>query len=265
MIRILRPLLLCVLLAALAACTPSGMATGKRAGSSPAETILVLGASGHTGQYVIRQLAAEGRSFRALTSNVEKAREKVGADYPWVQGDVRDPATLEPLFAGVTTIISALGATEFKGPNGPEFVDYEGVRNVVDIAKRSKVRQIVLMSAAGVTVKDHPLNRMGNVMVWKLKGEDYLRNSGIPYTIVRPGGLRDTEAGTTGILFTQGDNVIGFASPQSQTSRGELAAIFIAALDDPDARFKTIEAFNEPKAAPGNWRTGFRDMVTDAR
>ncbi len=259
----LRTLLLGLLLAALTACTSGTPATGGRAGSSADDVILVFGASGRTGQYIIRQLAAEGRNFKAVTSNAERARDKLGATYPWVQADVRDSAALAPLFAGATTVISSLGATEFKGPNGPEFVDYQGVRNVVDAARQAKVRQVVLISAAGVTVADHPLNRMGGVMTWKLKGEDHLRASGLPYTILRPGGLKDTDAGTVGILFRQGDQV-AYNSPLSITSRGELAAVAIGALDEVAARFKTLEIFNDASAPSGNWRTALGTFPVDA-
>ena len=261
---ILRPVLLTGLLVLLSACTSGNVATSPRAGSSSDEVILVFGASGRTGRYIIRQLAAEGRSFRAVTSNVERARSQVGAEYPWVQGDVRDPQSLQPLFASATTVISALGATEFKGPNGPEFVDFQGVKNIVDIAKRNKIRGVVMISAAGVTVADHPLNRMGNVMVWKLKGEDALRASGLAYTILRPGGLKDTNAGELGIIFRQGDKV-AYNSTESVTSRGELAAICIAALDEPAARFKTLEVFNGPAAPAGKWRTEFAQFPVDPR
>jgi uncharacterized protein YbjT (DUF2867 family) len=259
----LRRVLLGCLLATLAACT-TGAEIANRAGTSTDEVILVFGASGRTGQYIIRQLAAEGRIYRAVTSNVERARAKVGENYPWVQADVRDPASLAPLFAGATTVISALGATEFKGPNGPEFVDYEGVRNVVDVARANNIRQVVLISAAGVTVADHPLNRMGGVMTWKLKGEDYLRSSGIAYTILRPGGLKDTEAGTVGVTLLKGDRV-PYNDRRSITSRGELAAVAIGALDDPAARFKTVEIFNDSDARPGNWRSLFAGVPADPR
>ena len=261
---LLRSFLLAGLLAWLTACTSGTVVKTPPAGSSSDELILVFGASGRTGAYIIRQLAAEGRSFRAVTSNVERARSKVGAEFPWVQGDVRDPQSIAPLFVGATTVISALGATEFKGPNGPEFVDYQGVKNIVDAAKRNEVRAIVMISAAGVTVPDHPLNRMGNVMTWKLKGEDYLRASGLPYTILRPGGLKDTNAGLMGITFRQGDKV-PYNAKESVTSRGELAAICIAALDDPAAQFKTLEVFNDPTAPPGNWRTEWAKFPVDPR
>lgn len=67
-------------------------------------------------------------------------------------------------------------------------IDWIGQKKQIDIAKESGVDHIVLISSMGVTQKDHPLNRLGNILVWKKRSEDYLIASGIPYTIIHPGG-----------------------------------------------------------------------------
>jgi uncharacterized protein YbjT (DUF2867 family) len=222
-------------------CT-SGPSNQSAAGG--AERILVLGASGRSGRYIIAELAKDGRNFIAATSNVERARENAGADYNWIEVDVRDPASVRAAMTDVTHVISALGATSFEGENGPEFVDYMGVRNVVDAALEADVRRMVLISASGVTNRDHPLNKLGNVMVWKLKGEDHLRDSGLPYTIIRPGGLLDKDAGQFRIVLRQGDD-LPYTSKLSVTTRGDLALLCLAALDAEEFRNVTLEAFND--------------------
>jgi uncharacterized protein YbjT (DUF2867 family) len=227
------------------------------------EKIVVFGASGRSGRYIIRELAADGRTFVGVTSNSARARENVPGDYEWVEADVRDPAAVAAALRGATAVISALGATQFKGPNGPEFVDWEGVRNVVDAAKAAGVAQMVLISASGVTNPDHPLNKMGNVMTWKLKGEDYLRASGVPYTVIRPGGLTDTEPYQHAIVFRQGDN-LPYGTKLSVTSRGDVARMCIAAIDDPAARNKTLEAFTDASLPYSTaWADGFAGLLSD--
>ncbi len=145
---------------------------------------------------------------------------------------------------GVTGIISALGATTFKGDNSPEFVDYAGVRNVVDAALDAGVQKMVLISASGVTNPDHPLNKLANVMVWKLKGEDHLRASGLSYAIIRPGGLLNAEPGKYRITLRQGDD-LPYTSKLSVTTRGDLALLAIAALDLQSPDQVTFEAFDD--------------------
>jgi uncharacterized protein YbjT (DUF2867 family) len=228
------------------------------------ERIVVFGASGKSGRYILRELQEQGRNFVAVTSNIKRARENVSADYQWVQADVRDPAQVQSALQDATQVISALGATQFKGDNSPEFVDFQGVANVVDGAVAVGAQQMVLISASGVTTDNHPLNKLGNVMDWKLKGENYLRASGLPYTIIRPGGLLDRDAGEFLVVFRQGDD-LPYTSKLSVTTRGDLALICIAALDIPAARNKTFEVFDDrttPAEQP-DWDAEFAALVAD--
>ncbi|CAA3024484.1 Hypothetical predicted protein [Olea europaea subsp. europaea] len=75
-------------------------------------------------------------------------------------------------------------------------------------------------------------------------GEDVLRESGVPYTIVRPCALTEEPAGAE-LIFDQGDNITG------KISREEVARICVAALESPYVCDKTFEVksvipFSEP-------------------
>ena len=101
---------------------------------------------------------------------------------------------------------------------------------------------------------------MDNIMHWKLKGEDALRASGVPYTIVRPGGLTDEAGGTLGALIAQGDDQgIG------QSNRIDVARICVRALTDPAARnvtFEVVKDESQPVVPPdGDVFTGLQADV----
>ncbi|KAF9590806.1 hypothetical protein IFM89_038398 [Coptis chinensis] len=66
------------------------------------------------------------------------------------------------------------------------------------------------------------------------QGEDVIRDSGIPYTIIRPCALTEEPAGAD-LIFEQGDNITG------KISREEVARICVAALESPYALNKTFE------------------------
>ncbi|MEH6548854.1 MAG: SDR family oxidoreductase [Pseudomonadales bacterium] len=221
--------------------------------------ILVVGASGRSGVYIIKALEQQARAFRPMTSNIERAKGKVPGDYNWVQADVRDMATLQAAMDGVTYVISVLGATKFEGPDGPEFVDWQGTRNIVDAAKKAGVKHIVIVSAAGVSQPNNAMNKYGNVMVWKFKGENYLRAGGIPYTIIRPGGLESEDSTGKGIAMMQGDTLPNHGG----FSRADLASMLLAAVGNPDAYQKTFEPIYEDEAAADAWRTEFGALLTD--
>ncbi|CAI9260669.1 unnamed protein product [Lactuca saligna] len=107
--------------------------------------------------------------------------------------------------------------------------------------------RLVHVGSAGVTRPERPgldlskqppavrLNKeLGSILTFKLKGEDLIRESGIPYTIVRPCALTEEPAGAD-LIFDQGDNITG------KISREEVARICVAALESPYACDKTFE------------------------
>ncbi|CAN1847397.1 Protein HIGH CHLOROPHYLL FLUORESCENCE PHENOTYPE 173, chloroplastic, partial [Linum perenne] len=117
--------------------------------------------------------------------------------------------------------------------------------------------RFVHVGSAGVTRPDRPgldltkqppavrLNKeLDFILTFKLKGEDVIRESGVPYAIVRPCALTEEPAGAD-LIFEQGDNITG------KISREEVARICIAALESPYACDKTFEVksvipFSEP-------------------
>ena len=252
------------LAASLTAIAPAN-AMGERDAAEQKGTVLVAGASGKTGSHVMEQLEAQGYSARGMSRNVERAAENVPGDYEWVQGDAKDPSTLTAAMEGADYVISTIGAgpPDANGPNAPEFVDYGGVKNLVDAASAAGVKHFVLMSSQGATddSPENPLNKMfNNVLVWKLKGEDHLRASGLNYTIVRASALEGAknEPGTVGLLFDQGDDTTGVIH------RADAATVMIAALTDSGANKKTFELFNDESAPADNWRDGgFAALAAD--
>jgi uncharacterized protein YbjT (DUF2867 family) len=224
--------------------------------------VLVAGASGRTGRFIVAQLVDAGYDVRAMTRNIERAKEKTGEDYNWVEGDVRDMDSLRAALDGINKVVCAIGSipSEKDTTNYPEFLEYGGVKNLVDAAKEEGVTHFSLMSSAGVTHEDHMLNRLANkVLLWKMKGEDYLRSSALSYTVVRPGGLRDHPHGEYGIYFDQGDLELG-----GQISRHDVAAVLVASLSNPDAAGKTFEAFNYLANKNDRWKDeGFAVLTLD--
>ncbi|KAG5562021.1 hypothetical protein RHGRI_004905 [Rhododendron griersonianum] len=139
---------------------------------------------------------------------------------------------------------------EYDGKLNPTFV--EGAFQLPVSSIRSYIKdpitpRFVHVGSAGVTRTERPgldlskqppavrLNKeLGFILTFKLKGEDLIRESGIPYTIVRPCALTEEPAGAD-LIFDQGDNITG------KISREEVARICVAALESPYACDKTFE------------------------
>lgn len=231
-------------------------------GDGPA-LVLVTGATGGTGREVVNQALAAGYAVRALVRDEAKARALFGERVSYIALDVRDSAAIPAAVAGVDYVISTLGSNARSDPtNTPELIDYGAVKALAESAQAAGVKQFVLLSSMGVTDPNHMLNKiLDNVLLWKKRGEDALRATGMPYTIVRPGGLRDGEkGGSGGLTVLQGD-------PQQlgQVTRGDVAAILVQALANDAALFRTFEVISDPNGSPPDWNTFFDGLEPDVR
>jgi len=224
------------------------------------DLVVVVGGSGKTGIEVVKQLTAkEQYELRATTRNVGRAKANIGDDIDWVYADVKDVSSLRSAIDGADYVISAIGAGAPGGENGPKHIDYQGVVNLVDICQELGVKQFVLTSAIGVGDVDHFLNVLfGNVQVWKWLGEDYIHDSGLPYTIVRPGGLSDGPAGHAGIKLAAKGALHGGEIP-----RADVAQVLIESIGNPNAIKKTIEIISDEATEVDLWKADFASIKVD--
>ncbi len=228
------------------------------------ELVLVAGATGRTGKQAVLQLAAHGYKVRALVRDEGKATK---AEFPTgvtvVKGDVRDIESLKAGMKGVKFVISAIGAGGGPNPapgNGAEDIDNQGVANLAQVARAAKVRHMVLVSSASTThYADYPVPFMRPILAAKFKGEAALRASGVPYTIVRPGGLLDEAGGKVAVEFMQGDKASG------RIPRADVATVCIEALGRKSALGKTLEIVSGKAAWPNNWDKDFVALAADPK
>ncbi len=221
------------------------------------KTILVAGATGETGRIIVRKLLDLGVIPIALVRDITQARKILGDQPRFFEGDVRDYETLLPAMAGVDIVISAIGTRTPVGKNCPKRVDYQGVANLVKAACQADVPRFVLISSVAVTHPDHPLNRFGRVLDWKLEGEEALRNSKLAYTIVRPGGLKNTQGGKRVLKFDQGDRILGMIS------RADVAETCLQALNHPQSQCATFEVIETPQDGHPDWSALFPLLKSD--
>ncbi len=202
--------------------------------------MLVIGGTRGTGLEIVRLLRARGDDVVALVRPESDASgpEALGARI--ARGDALNQADL---FAALSTgsyraVVSTLGARSLDGPR-PEF---DGTRNAVDAARMADVRRFVLITVIGAGDSRDAAPAMSryvlrNVTPEKTKAEDYLKTSGLDYTIIRPGGLLNKEP--QGKAYLTEDT-----RAMSWIRRADLAALTVQALDDPRAIGKTYHAFD---------------------
>ena len=148
--------------------------------------ILIVGASGRLGSAVAQHLLEEGKPVRVMTrtpSNLIHLKQQ-GAEV--VSGDLRNPASLISACQGVEQVLAAAHALVGKGDNNPHTVDEEGNRHLIDAARAASVKHFVFISVQGASA-DAPLE----FFRIKYHAEEYLRASGLSFTIIRPSSFMD--------------------------------------------------------------------------
>lgn len=132
--------------------------------------ILVTGATGRIGAFLVRALTAAGAGVRALvherTAGLDPACERA-------YGDLDVPASLDAVFAGVERVF-LLCKERARSPAQE--------RNALEAAQRAGVKHVVKLSAWGADQADFPLP----VVRRHAQGEAMLMASGLAYTILRP-------------------------------------------------------------------------------
>ena len=183
-----------------------------------APVILIVGASGKLGGDVARRLLALGIPVRAISRDPKRldALRDLGAEV--MQGDLTDPASLARACRGVEKVLAAAHAFTGAGGNSMERVDGAGNRALIDAARAAGVSHFVFTSACSGPDDSVDFFRV------KYGVEQYLRASGLPFTILRPGAFMEDHAERVGRpLMEKGWTVV--------FGRGEGLANYVAAGD----------------------------------
>ncbi|MBX9255104.1 SDR family oxidoreductase [Desmonostoc muscorum CCALA 125] len=203
----------------------------------------VAGATGETGRRIVQELVARNIPVIALVRDIEKARGILSPEAELVVGDVLQPETLTAALGDSTVVLVATGAKPSFDPTGPYKVDFEGTKNLVDAAKAKGIEHFVFVSSLCTSLLFHPLNLFWLILVWKKQAEEYIQKSGLTYTIVRPGGLKN-EDNTDSIVMQGADTLFEGSLP-----RQKVAQVCVEALSEPAARNKVVEIVAKPEAA----------------
>lgn len=224
---------------------------------------LVVGATGQVGRLCVAQLLEQNKPVRALVRNIEKAKQVFGdadllgnSNLQIIVADLSEyqeqTSVLEQAVQGCDCIISVSGALRFSklmdflpwrlmnpdvsawaDRSHPYYCNYQAHCLLIDLAKQYKVKCFVRLT--GGTVGFSAFNPFVILMSSLLSmttryhflTENYLRESNVPYMIVRPGGLMNghRDPSTT---FVQVDPTCRIPPP-SYVHRADVAALCVAA------------------------------------
>jgi putative NADH-flavin reductase len=202
------------------------------------QNVLVLGASGATGRWVVQMAAERGHHITALVRSKENIEKRDGLEI--IQGDVMDAATLERVMEGKDAVLSCLGIGRKSASNpwspltSPTDFSATSAQSIVTAMKKHGVGRLIAISAAGagdsrekVDSITRLLFRTSNLAITLRDSEnmeEVYRNSGLDSLAVRPARLVNGEP-------TNRARIVERCGISSKIARSDVAGWMLDALE----------------------------------
>jgi uncharacterized protein YbjT (DUF2867 family) len=192
--------------------------------------VAVIGGHGKVALRLLGLLSDRGDRARGLIRNPDQAADVEATGATAVGADIEnlDADAIGRSIAGVDAVVFAAGAGAGSGPARKRTVDYDGAVKLIEAARLNDVSRYLIVSAIGV---NHPENWSDDMRPYyeaKAGADRELTNSGLDYTIVRPGGLTD-DAGT-GLVDVAAELPV---ERYGMIPRDDVATTLLACLDEP--------------------------------
>lgn len=248
---------------------------------APGDKVLVIGGTGGVGQLVTKKLAAAGFQVTISSRDVDRGADTIADDsirvvpLDLVQGTEAD---VQRALQGQEAIVISVGTTAFpslKWANGntPEAIDRDAVCRIAKICKEADLKKVVLLTSVGVDrTGEMPFAFLNlfKVLDCKKAGEQAIIDSGVDYSIVRPGRLvggpytnpdiakllQVPGGAENGVNLARGDALLG------DCSRDACAEAVMQCLKNTasaNADFSVISN-DEPALTSDQWTNAFNSM-----
>lgn len=146
--------------------------------------VLVAGATGYLGRFVTGELKSRGHFVRALARSPHKLDDVRDQLDEVVRGEVTSPESVAGVCNDIDVVFSSVGITRQKSKATWRDVDYQGNKNLLEVAQRAGVRRFIYVSVFnGPNLRHLDIVRAHEDFV------DVLKASGMDYAIIRPTGF----------------------------------------------------------------------------
>jgi putative NADH-flavin reductase len=161
--------------------------------------IAIFGADGRTGRYVVKEALSRGHIVTGSSRNTSDVNSNKQLTY--IACDVLDAKSVEKVIYGCDVVVSVIGHVK----NSPEFVQSEGITNIINSMEKLGVRRLISLTGTGVrfpgdkiTLVDRFLNLSIGIIDPKRiadgkKHVEILKESMLDWTIIRVLKLQNTK------------------------------------------------------------------------
>jgi uncharacterized protein YbjT (DUF2867 family) len=200
--------------------------------------IVIAGGHGKIALALERLLADADHRVRGLIRNPEHDTDLRAAGAEPVIADLEalDVDELTALVGSADAIVFAAGAGPGSGPQRKWTLDYAGAVKLMEVARRNGIDRYVIISSMGADPEAEDDGGFGTYLRAKGQADKKLAESGLAYTVVRPGALTD-EPGTGRV--TAGPHL-----DRGQISRADVVAVLAAVLAAPSTAGLTFDVLS---------------------
>jgi uncharacterized protein YbjT (DUF2867 family) len=198
--------------------------------------VLVAGAHGKTARRLVRMLVEDGHEVRGLVRKEEQMPDvdDDGAEPVLVDLEEEGVDAVGRAVEGCDAVIFAAGAGPGSGAARKETMDYGGAVKLVEAAEQHDARRYLMLSSMGAGDPEGGSGAMRPYLRAKARADERLQESGLDYTIIRPGSLTDEEE-------TGGIEAAESLGRRGEISRADVARAFAEALELESTYGKTFE------------------------
>ena len=161
--------------------------------------VLVTGATGYVGNYVVKALLEAGHAVMAVSRKGAKSSTASGKNLGTVTGvkyvvaDVGSGSGVLDAVRGCDVIVNLVGIIAQRGEQTFQRVHVDGTRHLIEAAESLGIKRFVQMSALGAAA-----GAASRYSATKFEAEELLRKSDLEWTIFRPS-----------LIFGVGDDFFG--------------------------------------------------------
>ncbi|MBP2831890.1 SDR family oxidoreductase [Aquimarina sp. U1-2] len=196
------------------------------------EKILVVGATGTTGNKVV-DILNKDQNYEPIAM-VRKKQQQANFEQQGIKTILGDlTQDVSHTTQGIDKVIFAAGS---KG-KALDKVDRKGAMKIVDASKKNKVQKLVMLSSIGADAPQQS-DDLQDYLQAKQDADEYLANSGLNFTIVRPGTLSN-QVPTGKIRLAE-----HLDTKNGEIPRGDVAKVLVNSLKDTIANRNVFEILN---------------------
>ncbi|MFC4559912.1 SDR family oxidoreductase [Virgibacillus kekensis] len=194
--------------------------------------VLVIGANGSVGKHTVEKLKESEHDPVAMVRKTEQVPYFEQKGIETVLADLEKD--FERAYHNVDAVIFAAGSGPHTGADKTVLIDQEGAIEAVDIAKRFGVKKFIMLSSIGAD-KPKEAEQIKYYLYAKHRADEHLKQSGLTYSILRPGILTN-DPGTGKVELQDKLPEIG------KIPREDVAALLVQLLTEHKADNKIFEA-----------------------